>query len=114
MYSKFKFNPTNHFYNSVLNPYIESGRVLYNKYCEESKRSLKNFIYDNDIIDGNRLKESWFQIEEADVFLSHSHKDINKVIAFAGWLYEKFELKSFIDSCCWGYCDDLLKLLDDK
>ena len=49
-----------------------------------------------------------------NVFLSHSHKDITKVAAFAGWLYDTFGLTSFIDSCSWGYCDDLLKEIDDE
>lgn len=34
--------------------------------------------------------------------------------AFAGWLYDSFGLTAFIDSCAWGYCDELLKLIDDK
>ena len=35
-------------------------------------------------------------------------------IALAGWLYETFGLESFIDSCIWGYADDLLKKLDKE
>lgn len=34
--------------------------------------------------------------------------------AFAGWIYETFGLESFIDSCSWGYCDELLRRIDDK
>ena len=34
--------------------------------------------------------------------------------AFAGWLNYEFGLTAFIDSCAWGYCDDLLKQIDDK
>lgn len=60
------------------------------------------------------MKNNWFQIEKVDIFISHSHQDINKVQAFAGWLYDQFELTAFIDSCVWGYCDELLKQLDDK
>ncbi len=60
------------------------------------------------------MKSNWFQIEKVDIFISHSHQDINKVQALAGWLYDEFELTAFIDSCVWGYCDELLKQLDDK
>lgn len=31
----------------------------------------------------------------------------------AGWLLDRFELTSFIDSCVWGYSDQLLKNVDD-
>ncbi len=30
----------------------------------------------------------------------------------AGWLYKNFRLVSFIDSCVWGYGDNLIKELD--
>ena len=60
------------------------------------------------------MKANWFNIGNADICISHSHQDISKVKAFAGWLYDEFELKAFIDSCVWGYCDDLLKQIDDK
>jgi hypothetical protein len=35
-------------------------------------------------------------------------------ITLAGWLYETFGLYSFIDSCIWGYADDLLEIIDDE
>ena len=60
------------------------------------------------------MKEEWFKAKKFDVFLSHAHKDIDKVKAFAGWLYDTFGLNCFIDSCAWGYCYDLLKQIDDS
>lgn len=60
------------------------------------------------------IKGNWFPTYRADVFISHSHKDEEKVIALAGWLNEKFDLNVFIDSCVWGYCNDLLKAIDNK
>lgn len=53
-------------------------------------------------------------VSKKDVFISHSHDDINKVIAFAGWLHDAFGLEAFIDSCSWGYCDDLLNRIDKR
>lgn len=114
MYSKFKYTPTHYFYNKELNPHLEKGKEIYNHFESQARKSLKDFIYQNGQIDGSALKEHWFKIEKADVFLSHSHKDITKVAAFAGWLYNTFGLTSFIDSCSWGYCDDLLKEIDDE
>ena len=60
------------------------------------------------------MKSNWFQMEDVDVFISHSHKDIVKVKAFAGWLYDEFGITAFIDSCVWGYCDELLKQIDER
>ena len=113
MYSKFDFKLTNSFYNTELNKYLEVGKKEYDDFNAKVKRSLKNFIYDNGKIDGTSLKEHWFNIVDADVFISHSHQDIGKVKAFAGWLKYNFNLTCFIDSCVWGYCDELLKQIDD-
>ena len=79
-----------------------------------AKKSLKEFIYDNGHIDGDSMKSNWFQMENVDIFISHSHQDITKVKAFAGWLYDEFKLAAFIDSCVWGYCNDLLQQIDDE
>lgn len=114
MYSKFDFKLTNIFYNTELNRYLEFGREEYDSFSDKVKHSLKNFIYDNGKIDGSSLKEHWFNIVDADIFISHSHQDISKVKAFAGWLKYNFNLTCFIDSCVWGYCDELLKQIDDE
>jgi len=114
MFSKFKYTPSNYFYNKELNLHLEKGKEIYSHFEEQAKKSLKDFIYQNGQIDGSALKDHWFKVEKADIFLSHSHKDITKVSAFAGWLYDTFGLTSFIDSCSWGYCDDLLKEIDDE
>ena len=114
MFSKFVYTPSNYFYNHDLNPHLQSGNDMYHRFEVQAKDSLKNYIYKNGHIDGSALKKHWFSIGKADVFLSHSHNDINKVKAFAGWLYDTFGLTSFIDSCSWGYCDDLLQEIDDE
>lgn len=113
MYSKFNYKPDPYFYNRVLNNHLTSGNKLYAETERKSKASLRKFVLDNGSIDGTALKNHWFNVDKADIFLSHSHKDIEKVKAFAGWLYDKFQLRSFIDSCVWGYCDELLKEIDD-
>lgn len=113
MYSKFDLKIPDSFYNIELDRHLESGKKIYNDFEESSKECLKSFIYDNGHIDGSSLKKHWFSSQKADIFISHSHKDINKVKAFAGWLYDEFNLKSFIDSCVWGYCNDLLRQIDE-
>lgn len=114
MYSKFNYEINTDFYHSELKSHLTKGKELYNKFKDESQLALNRFIFDNGKIDGTTLKDHWFSIIKADVFLSHSHKDEDEVIAFAGWLYNTFGLTSFIDSCSWGYCDDLLRQIDNK
>lgn len=80
------------------------------------QQSLMN-IYDeidNDSLDGERIMQDWFPEIDCNVFISHSHNDIHLAKVFAGWLYENFGIKSFIDSSVWGYANDLLKIIDDK
>lgn len=114
MYSKFNYEINTDFYHSELKSHLTKGKELYYNFKDESQLALNRFIFDNGKIDGTTLKDHWFSIIKADVFLSHSHKDEDEVIAFAGWLYNTFGLTSFIDSCSWGYCDDLLRQIDNE
>ena len=114
MYSKFKFTPTNSFYGSTLNEHLTAGNKIYDQHRKEVQDWLSDCISEEGVINGTELKNNWFSISPKDVFISHSHKDINKVVAFAGWLHDVFGLTAFIDSCSWGFCDDLLKKIDDR
>lgn len=79
---------------------------------EFSKEIIKNL----DNLNGNEIMEEWFPIKEGlyDIFLSHSHKDLEFAIAIAGKLREQHQLNVFIDSLIWGNCNDLLKEIDKK
>jgi len=114
LYSRFNLEISDFFYNNEINKHLESGKKIYEHHGTLAKKSLKEFLYENGHIDGSSMKENWFQMENVDVFISHSHQDITKVKAFAGWLFDEFKLTAFIDSCAWGYCDDLLREIDDK
>lgn len=81
---------------------------------KQVKNVLRNYVLKDGVIDGSIMQSNWFPKVEADVFISHSHKDEKRAIALAGWLYKKFGIKSFIDSCIWGYSNDLLKLIDKE
>lgn len=114
MFSKFNYSPSNYFYSSTLNQYLKKGVALFANHEKEVQDCLAEYINEDGIINGTLLKEHWFSISPKDIFISHSHCDLNKVKAFAGWLYECFGLEAFIDSCSWGYCDDLLNKIDKK
>lgn len=114
MYSKFSYSPSIHFYNTTLNRYLTIGNEIFRKHEEEVQDCLSRYISEDGVINGSDLKEHWFSISNKDIFISHSHKDLNRVKAFAGWIYETFGLEAFIDSCSWGYCDELLNKIDKK
>jgi len=80
----------------------------------EETISLDSYKLDTGALDGTKMIDDWFPIINADVFISHSHKDQNLAISLAAWLYEQFGLNSFIDSTVWGYSNDLLRSLDEK
>lgn len=114
MYSKYNLEINDSFYNNEINKHLESGRKIFEKYGKMARDNLTKFIYGNGHIDGKSMKDSWFQMEDVNIFISHSHTDLTKVKAFAGWIYDTFKLKVFIDSCVWGYCDDLLLEIDNR
>lgn len=92
----------------------QSGKLVFDKYQEEVERILDSYLLDDGSIDGTKMQNEWFPELTADVFISHSHSDKEYALALAGWLKEKMGLNAFIDSCVWGYADDLLKKIDDK
>ena len=91
----------------------KAGDVILQQNRETVRKSLESFLNDH-IIDGTKLTQHWFPTVKADVFISHSHKDEEDAIKYAGWLKSVFNLDPFVDSCVWGCADTLLKLIDDK
>lgn len=81
---------------------------------KQIERTLKSFRYPDGSLNGSKMKANWFPQINADIFISHSHEDEQLAIALARWLYEKFRLVSFIDSCIWGYANDLLQMIDNS
>lgn len=70
------------------------------------------------LIQGTKLEEQWFptdsQLMQFDVFISHSHKDINThIIPLALWFWHNLGLRCFIDSQFWQYADNLLQLMNN-
>jgi hypothetical protein len=94
--------------------FMASGETMALSHQVAVKRTLDAFVSSEGKIDGSKLQEHWFPQIEADVFISHSHRDEALAITIAGWLKQTFGLEAFIDSCVWGYADTLLKQIDDK
>ena len=94
--------------------YYERGKKMFNSNRDRIKKELDDFLLNDGSIDGTKMQEVWFPQINADIFISHSHKDEKKAIELAGWLNYRFDLKVFIDSCVWGYADELLKKIDNE
>lgn len=117
MYIKFKIEKL--FYIDNLSEeekkeYLEKGEKIFSTQKEEVNRKIKEYLLPDKSIDVQRLSENWFKEVEADIFISHSHKDKKEAIILSGILYEKFKLKCFIDSTIWGNSLDLLKEIDEN
>lgn len=96
--------------------YYKIGKSQIERQKIQVQKNLSEII-SNGTIDGDKLQKIWFPDEifsdNPFVFMSHSHQDIDLVIKLAGFIYKNFSINSFIDSCVWGYCDDLKKELND-
>ena len=78
------------------------------------KEKINSFVRNDGSLDGSMMQANWFPQIEADIFISHSHKDEDLALALAGWLKVSFGLTAFIDSCVWGYANKLLKMIDNE
>lgn len=112
MFSKFKLNDIVY---SDFKEYESLGKEYYTKIQTDIQSSLKEFIGIDGVIDGTKLQESWFPTRQKfSVFLSHSHADEKLAVSIAGFLKKELNLNTFIDSCLWGYSNDLLREIDEK
>lgn len=78
---------------------------------ENVQKSIEDYLLKDGSLDVASLRNDWFPDVDADIFLSHSHKDEDLVKNFAGYLLHEFGITSFIDSMVWGYADDLIEKL---
>lgn len=88
--------------------------VLNSKKNNNLRNELRNLIKgERGIINGEKLRDFVFPIDEFDVFISHSHNDLEIAKLFAAWLEEKCGLSVFLDSFVWGSADGLLQEIDN-
>lgn len=100
--------------NDGLKEFYEKGLSSFNDYKTQVETNLEKYICEDNSLDGTKMQEEWFPQIQADIFLSHAHKDEKNVIALAGWLKETFGIRVFVDSCIWGYAPTLIKIIDDR
>ncbi|WP_425618998.1 hypothetical protein NA78x_002725 [Anatilimnocola sp. NA78] len=90
----------------------EHGRAVTASNHDDVRRRLAAIATENAVLNGAEIQDSWFPQVNADVFLSHSHRNEDLVLMLAGWLHDRFGLKAFIDSSIWGYAGELLQIID--
>ena len=65
-----------------------------------------------DFENGDELRDNWFPYIEADIFMSHSHDDLNIARCIKNGIETELGLNVFLDEDVWSYCDELLKQID--
>lgn len=112
MYAGFnvKVDETNHPFLAEDYGYEDILRVQ----KEHIRESLHSFVDKDGSLGAKQLQEEWFPLIKADVFISHAHLNEKLAIKFANWLFKNFGLVAFVDSCVWGYADELLRELDNR
>ncbi|PDX25867.1 TIR domain protein [Helicobacter pylori] len=106
---------------SILKPSTRCSNNQVHQINEAAKKIyelIKKAKHSNDdiILNHNEIKEAFFspfkpQLKNAQVFLSHSHADINKALEVKNYLENQIKRKVFIDSLFWDYKDDVLNKL---
>lgn len=112
-------------FNLELDKDIFSDKEInyYSRIAEtEISDSMKNFSHlyisifkDKNILDAKQIMKEYFpQYNRFDIFLSHSHNDLNLALTIAGMLKKEFHLNVFVDSIVWKNCTDLLRSIDNE
>lgn len=114
MFVGFKLNVDENLFNDDDTYCYSTGKKSFNINRKKVEKSLDNFILKDGSLDGSNIQSDWFPQIDADIFISHWHKDKDMAIALSGWLNRNFQLNAFVDSCVWGYCENLLKEIDNK
>ena len=114
MFKRFKINK-NSFDGITFNSIDRvAGKKISNDYSNIMKDELSVKFKNGNIIDGSATQRDWFPNIKCDIFLSHSHRDLDRAQELAGWIKNKFNLKVFIDYNIWGNVNDLLREIDDE
>ncbi len=109
MYRGYQYEAT-----KVDDELIRLAKNSYDRHKGIVKESLRGYLQENGALSGTKMMDDWFPKVECEVFISHSHADLNKTLTFAGWLYKHFGITSFVDSCVWGNAYDLQVVVDKE
>lgn len=91
-----------------------SALDIYKRFQDDITRQLTSYLAVDGTLSGNKMMADYFPTVNADIFICHSHNDEEKSQNLAGWLFELFGLRFFVDSMVWGSADRLLQKIDDE
>lgn len=100
--------------NKFFADFSEAGASLHRKNQRTVLDTLEAFRDTSGDLISSRMTAAWFPDVDAQVFISHAHKDSTLALGLAGHLQQEFGVTSFVDSAVWGYSDKLLQMLDKK
>lgn len=100
--------------NSDWGNLVSIGRDRLAETQKSITQDLNKFTNLDGDLEAEKIINHWFPNIDADIFISHSHKDEELILGLSGWLKKEFGLTAFIDSMVWGYSDNLLKIIDNK
>lgn len=109
------------FMDLEISEFSSKSRHNSSKAAQEFKKRNENLCADLELylldkenkLSAEEIERHLFPSIQADIFISHAHKDEDNVIELAVAL-ESLGLKVFVDSCVWGHADKLLKEIDEK
>jgi hypothetical protein len=99
--------------NDEFEHWHSKGMKLRDEQQALRSKSIKEYVKDKRV-DASQLQKDWFGDVNSNVFISHSHQDIELITGFAGYLHDELGLTPFVDSFVWGYIDELLREVDDQ
>lgn len=74
----------------------------YDDLSNSSREILKKVVNSSQKISADKIKEILMPRNPYDIFISHSHKDLNLAKGLAGYLQKYCKVSCFIDSLYWG------------
>jgi hypothetical protein len=89
----------------------------YDDSVKTSLNILKNKIVGNNgVIDGSSLQDAFFPAgtQKYDIFISHSHNDLEIAKFLAAWIKNEHGLVCFLDTFVWSSADKLLRDIDNE
>lgn len=113
MYKRYKLE-NNQDLVSLVKEYSNYGDEIIESKKRDIKKSLDEYINQQGYINMSDIAKEWFPLVKCDVFLSHSHKDLEIIKGLVGFFKKRFNIDVFVDSYIWGYCNDLLREIDNK
>ncbi len=93
--------------------YYDKGQQILIEQANNVDESIQKYLNTDGSLSATDIESDWFPQIDADVFISHSHKDCMKVVVLIGYL-STLGLKIFADFLVWDYYVYLLKRVDDN